>query len=188
MLKYRDAEEFTIWCDNCSSQNKCLALFSFLVYIVNSTEISANRIIIKFLQKGQTFMSADSFHHQVEISMKNRENANDGRIYFKEMNFFNFAEWPDSSSLTKINNCQPRPYVKDFTKLMFVRGKKVMCYANDFDDEFIESHFIMRKDMSLKRPPYRTDTLGIPQDTKDGIVEKLTPLMPPNRRQFWNNL
>lgn len=206
LLRYRDADELTIWwiwCDNCSSQNKCWALFSFFVYIVNSTEISANRIVMKYLQKGHTFMSADSFHHQVELSMKNRtnsavydfadfvdavQNANDGRIYCKEMNFFDFAEWPDSSSLTKINKCEPRPYVSDFTKLMFVRGKKSMYYATDFDGEFVELDFIMQKDMSLNRPPFRTSPFGIPQDTKDGIVRKLTPLMPPNRRHFWNDL
>lgn len=71
---------------------------------------------------------------------------------------------------------------------MFVRGKKNMYYANDFDDEFIELDFIMMKDMQLNRPPRRTETQGISPDTKNGIVTKLTPLMPPNRRHFWENL
>lgn len=52
LLKNRDAKEITLWCDNCGVQNKSWALFSFLVYIINSTEISADRINIKYLQKG----------------------------------------------------------------------------------------------------------------------------------------
>lgn len=48
----------------------------FLVYIVNSDEIEADEIILKYFEPGHTFMSADSFHHQVEKSMKAR-----GKIY-----------------------------------------------------------------------------------------------------------
>lgn len=202
-LKYRDAKEITIWCDNCAAQNKCWALFSFFVYIINSSEISAHRINIKYLQKGHTFMSADSFHHQVELSMKNRENssvydfadfvdavetANGGRTICKELNFFDFAEWRDFSSTTKLTKTEPRAYVHDFAKLMFVRGKKVMLYANDLDDEFTELDFIMTKEMKLERSTRRTSEKGIPEETKAGIIAKLTPLMPPNRRQFWENL
>lgn len=203
LLRNRDANEITIWCDNCAAQNKCWALFSFFVYIINSSEISAQRINMKYLQKGHTFMSADSFHHQVELSMKNRDNssvydfadfvdavqtANDGRTICKELNFFDFADWRDMSSTTKLNKSELRAYVHDFAKLMFVRGKKVMLYANDFDDEFIELDFIMNKDMRLERPSRRTEMKGVPEDTKVKIIEKLTPLMPPNRRQFWQNL
>lgn len=165
-LKYLDAEEITLWCDNCSSQNKCWVLFSFFVYIVNSTEIAANRINIKFLVKGHTFMSAgDNF--QVELSMKNRknsavydfddfvdaaQNANDGNVYCKELNYFNFAEWPDLCSQAKLNKCASRPLVHDFVKLMFVSGN-TMHNANDFDDDFIELDFIMAKNINdLLRP------------------------------------
>lgn len=202
LLKYRDATEITIWCDNCTAQNKCWALFSYFVYIVNSTEICAEKITLKYLEKGHTFMSADSFHHQVELSMKNRKDstvydfedfvdavqkANDGRNYCKEMSFFHFADWPDRSSTTKINKCRPQPYVNDFTKIMFVRGKKTLLYANDFDDELSDLDFIMAKEMGLSRPSQRTGNKGVNDETKKGIG-KLTALMPPNRRHFWENL
>lgn len=93
-------------------------------------------------------MSAGTFHHKVALSLKNRKNSsahdfNDlvdsvqnakvGRVYCKEMNFFNFAEWPASYfSIAKTIKVESRPYVSDFTKLMFVRGRK-MIYTNDFD-------------------------------------------------------
>lgn len=148
-------------------------------------------------------MSANSFHHQVELSMKNRENsavydfddfvdsvgkANDGRNYCKEMSLFHFADWPDRSSITKINKCAARPYINDFTKLLFVRGKKTLLYANSFDDEFKELDFIMTKEMDLTRPKQRDANKGISDEIKKGTIPKLTELMPPNRRHFWENL
>jgi len=70
-LHYRDAQKLTIWLDNCSSQNKNYwCLLSFLVYIVNSDDICAQEIVLNYSEAGHTFMSADSFHHQVELSLK----------------------------------------------------------------------------------------------------------------------
>ncbi|KAG5885830.1 hypothetical protein JTB14_017200 [Gonioctena quinquepunctata] len=76
-LKNRDAQTVTLWLDNCSAQNKNWCMFSFLTYIVNSSEIAANKIHLKYFQAGHTFMSADSFHHQVELSMKKSGNIYD---------------------------------------------------------------------------------------------------------------
>lgn len=68
-LSVRDSIKITLWLDNCSSQNKNWTLFSFLVYIINSTEISAEEIIINYFEPGHTFMSCDSFHQQVRIGI-----------------------------------------------------------------------------------------------------------------------
>lgn len=61
----RDLEECVMWLDNCSSQNKNWALFSFLVYIINSDLVKIQKIQFNYFEPGHTFMSADSFHHQV---------------------------------------------------------------------------------------------------------------------------
>lgn len=137
LLFYRNATTVTIWCDNCTAQNKNWALFSFLVYIINSSEIAAESVTLKFLEKGHTFMAADNFHHQVELSMKHYENgsvcdfddfvkcvqsANSHRVVAKQLDITDFAEWPDWSSTTKLNNAEHRPYVAEFSKLKFVRG------------------------------------------------------------------
>nr|CAI5862462.1 unnamed protein product [Callosobruchus analis] len=68
----RDIKHITIWLDNCSSQNKNWSLFSFFVYIVNSSEVALENLTIKFFESGHTFMAADSFHHQVELSLKRK--------------------------------------------------------------------------------------------------------------------
>lgn len=74
--------------DNCASQNKNWFLFSFLVYIVNSYEISTNEIIYYF-EPGHTYMSADSFHHQVDMALKKQNKTydfNDFEDAFKSTN------------------------------------------------------------------------------------------------------
>jgi hypothetical protein len=73
----RDAENITIWLDNCSAQNKNWALLLFFLRAINSTVITAKKIELKYLVTGHSFMSADSFHHQVEKSL----NHNGGKVY-----------------------------------------------------------------------------------------------------------
>lgn len=77
----RDCTEITVWTDNCTGQNKNWTFFSFLVQIVNSSEIAATRIIMKYLEPGHTFMSADSFHHQVENQLQKARKVYD---FFRE--------------------------------------------------------------------------------------------------------
>lgn len=200
LLYYRNATTITIWCDNCTSQNKCWALFCFMVYIVNSNEIAAESITMKFLERGHTFMSADSFHHQVELAMKHYEggnvcdfddfvkcvqSANSRRVVGKELSVSDFADWPDWTSTSKLNNAVPRPYIANMSKIKFVRGKKTMLYANSFKDDWIELDFIMAKHQGLIPPEMRTVPCGISREVKEGIIRKLISMMPFNRRLFW---
>lgn len=55
LLQHRDAEEITIWCDNCCGQNKNYYLFSALILLVNSMEISANKITLKYFEPGMLY-------------------------------------------------------------------------------------------------------------------------------------
>lgn len=109
-LKNRDKEIVTIWMDNCSAQNKNWALFSFFVQIVNSKEVSLKSLTIKYFEPGHSFMSADHFHHQVELSMKKHKtvwdfddfvacvsSANGGKTDVIQMSFKNFFNWKDFS-------------------------------------------------------------------------------------------
>ena len=67
--KYRDGKEFTFWADNCSVQNKNWKLFTALVSEVNSNA-DPDKVTLKYLEKGHTVMSADSFHARVEKGMR----------------------------------------------------------------------------------------------------------------------
>lgn len=75
ILNLRDVESVTIWLDNCAAQNKNWALFSFFIYIINSDLVSLQTLNIKYFQSGHTFMSSDSFHHQVELSLKRKKKS-----------------------------------------------------------------------------------------------------------------
>ena len=68
----RDRKKITIFADNCPAQNKQWKLFSCLLFAVNSQHIQATEIVLKFLEKGHTFMSADSWHHQCEQALRKR--------------------------------------------------------------------------------------------------------------------
>lgn len=68
LVSIRDAENVTIWLDNCAAQNKNWGLFSFITYIINSNEINLKELNLKYFQSGHTFMSSDAFHHQVELA------------------------------------------------------------------------------------------------------------------------
>ena len=51
-------------------QRKNWCLFTFLVFIINSPLTKTEKIVFKYFQWGHTFMSADLFHHQMELSIK----------------------------------------------------------------------------------------------------------------------
>jgi hypothetical protein len=65
-------ERIIIWMNNCSAQNKNWALITFLVFIINSSATDIQEINFKYFEPGHRFMSADSFHHQVKLSMKKK--------------------------------------------------------------------------------------------------------------------
>lgn len=75
LLLNRDAQKIIFWLDNCSAQNKNWGLFCFFVHMggINCNDIAAQQIDLKYFEPGHTFMSADSFHHQVEHSLKKKE-------------------------------------------------------------------------------------------------------------------
>ncbi|CAH0547305.1 unnamed protein product [Brassicogethes aeneus] len=69
----QDAQKIIFWLDNCSAQNKNWGLFCFFVHMINCNDIAAQQIDLKYFEPGHTFMSADSFDHQVEHSLKKRK-------------------------------------------------------------------------------------------------------------------
>lgn len=60
---------------NYAIQNKNSRLLTFLIYIVNSCEVSINTILIYYFEPGHTYMSADSF--QFNLFLKIQKNTLD---------------------------------------------------------------------------------------------------------------
>lgn len=204
LLFHRDIGNIILWVDNCSSQNKNWAFFSFLIYIVNSDEINANKIIIKYFEPGHTFMSADSFHHRVELSMKRMKNkiydfedfcqavGTAGKnVKIKRMTPNEFYEWQDYTTQYKLSRLTPRPYISEIVYVEVNRGSFDLTYKTAFDGELISASIISNKILkskSLPPPEQKTTAKGISQTKKDALLDSLQTLIPANRISFWREL
>ena len=74
-----------------------------LVHIVNSQNIYADKITMKYFEPGHTFMSADSVHHAIEKAMTKM-----GKVY----DFNDFVECVENAK------CTPQTMThKDFRNL-----------------------------------------------------------------------
>ena len=195
----RDYSNVIYFMDNCTAQNKNWTLFTAMVDIINSNRIAANKITFKYLEAGHTFMSADSIHHEVEQKMRKKKNV---------MDFNDFMDCVDGKKVrivapacTDFKNLtgeesQPklsrRPcLIADMRVVEFRRGQKSLFVKQNHNDaEFTEFDFLKKKFKpgSAIIPPLRTSDRGIPQSKKDDIANKLLPLMPENRRGFWQTL
>lgn len=82
----RDVENFIIWCDNCTSQNKNWFLFTAMVTFVNShvASRSIESITFKYLTKGHTHMTANSLHGNIEQALK-KEILTTLQILYKQL-------------------------------------------------------------------------------------------------------
>jgi len=71
-------------------------------------------------------MAADSFHHQVEKSLREKakvydfddyvscvQSSNSSKVFTKSMQVQDFCDCTDFSSTYKLNRTTPRPYLSD---------------------------------------------------------------------------
>nr|CAI5863597.1 unnamed protein product [Callosobruchus analis] len=200
----RDIKHITIWLDNCSSQNKNWSLFSFFVYIVNSSEVASENLSIKFFEPGHTFMAADSFHHQVELSLKRKkkvydfddfcevvERANSARVDVIKMQITQFFSFTDYTSKYKLQKLDARIYLKDMVCIHFKRGNHFFSYKTEIENEFIDSKDIFMKKYvngTLTKPQARNICRGVSLDRKNNLISKLKKHIPENRMKFWEDL
>lgn len=206
LKKQRDLKSITIWLDNCSSQNKNWALLSFLVYIINSSDINAENIIINYFEPGHTFMSADSFHHQVELSLKKQgktydfpdfvdavAQANKGKADVKSMEFQDFFNWKSFVSQQKLKQQPNRVYLTDIVQITARRGEFSLLFkvsyckfepANCLDFLQIKA----AKVNGMKLPNSLSGPRGFPTEKRDNILQNLSQVMPDNRKDLWRNI
>lgn len=205
----RDYEEVTIWADNCTSQNKNWTFFSFLIYIVNTNKIAAKKITIKYFEPGHTYMSADSFHHLVELNLKRHPKCYDfadfanavrsckSDVMVKEMQCQDFKKWPCLTTpyqLQKINknNSSCRPLLKEICLVIAERGKKHLLYKESYaDQQYKELYFLhskYTKNWDLPDPDHHKDDRGIPEDRKVTLLKNLCGLIPEHKLVFWRQL
>lgn len=198
----RDLKAMTIWLDNCSSQNKNWALISFFIYIVNSVDVALEALTIKYFEPGHTFMAADQFHHQVELSLKRKhkvydfddfseavQQANSSKVNVIKLQLSQCFSFTDITSKYRLHKA--KVYLRDIVCLFFQRGEKSIFYKNQFTDEYQELKDIFNMKYikgSLPKPVTRTEYRGICAERKNALVSKLKNHIPDNRMKFWEDL
>jgi len=197
--QYRDIKHFIFWCDNCSGQNKNWFLFTMFCYLLNVNGCPES-ITIKYFEKGHTFMSADSFHHQIEKEMRLKKNVYDFEDFEKiiqskgcklPMTEGDFYDWENGLSQGKY--ASSKPLLCKVQVVMFKKSEtKMFCKEGYHQEEFQSCTFLKKKiEAKIKQgklPPSRREPRGIPTSKKNDIVGKLLPLMPGNRHEFWKSL
>lgn len=110
--KERDVLKFVLWADNCLVQNKNWTLYSALVTAVNQRD-GPNEIIIQYLTKDHTHMSAYGIHGNIESKMKKKGKMYDfddltdtvaaSRTKVKVLKLETFYQWDNKKRTTKKN-------------------------------------------------------------------------------------
>lgn len=202
-LKLGDTKRIVLWLDNCAGENKNWCLIMFLVHLVNSTEVETDFIELNYFESGHTFMSADSFHHQVELSLNKMKKVYDfedflnaiknssNKVDVRALSPSDFRKWEDHASQPKLKNKQ-RLYLRDIKQIRVTRGSYSFGYNLTYEEkpdlpqfDFLKAK-VLKSNISVPKP--NNNCRGIQQKKKDDIILKLCPLMPQRRRNFWNNL
>jgi hypothetical protein len=192
----RDTRKFTFYADNCSAQNKNWTLYSGMVGEVNR-DGGPHTVTINYLEKGHTFMSADSFHAQVEGAMRKMKNVCDFDDFKSafctngvavEMSCADFRDWENGVSSAAFTS---KPVLSDVCAVQFRRGSCKLYWKTSYDGDWSEGHFmkikLAKSLLEGSLPEARDSPRGISQAKKDGIIKKLCPLMNENRRRFWES-
>ena len=197
----RDTLNLVLWMDNCSAQNKNWTLYPALVAEVNSDENDLETITLNYFEAGHTYMSADSFHHLVE-----KEVGQQGHVYdFREfvdcvrnvgnpivMEKYDFKNWEKQLSEGKESK-RTRPLLDDVVVAQFRKGSTNLYFKRSHTEtEFQNSNFMKKKFIteveSDEVNPSISSYRGIDQERKQGIIQKLLPMIPSNRHSFWLKL
>lgn len=201
-MRHKECPNLIIWLDNCSAQNKNWCLLTFLVLIVNSPDNNIQRITLKYFETGHTYMSADSFHHSVEQSIKQVHELNDyfeftsrvqaawhGNVNVKDMSCEDFYDWKDLSSPTKLKK-NPEYRLQNMVSIEARRGEEKLFFKKRHTEEFKAMDFLQVKALKhgIPMPTPRNKNKCISSKKKKDIIDNLLKLMPENRHLFWTLL
>ena len=194
---YRSAKSLTTWLDNCSGQGKNWSLYAELVRQVN-IHPTLEVWILKYFEKGHTFMSADSFHAQVEKAMREKKNLYTFKdfedciemkgkaIVMSTDDFFDLKKHQSSGKDTNY------PKMREIVEVKFCRGSTKMYWKTGFNDEYQSGEFLQKKFREQIKRNTAVAKKGGPRGVltakKESIVKNIVPLMPAESQKFWIEL
>ena len=200
----RDIKHIVLWMDNCGAQNKNWTLFSTLAAVVNGpVESNLESITLKYFEVGHTYMSADSFHHMVESEAKKLGRLYDFNDFVQcvkqvgiaiQMKLTDFRQWENQFSKGKASK-ENRPLLDSVNVAQFRKGSPCLFFKKSHTEDVFSYADFLKKTfkhtiVNQESPflPPQSSYNGIDQSRKDGIIRALVPLMPENRRSFWEQL
>ena len=147
-------------------------------------------------------MSADSFHHKVELSIKQSKMLYHFQDFVSAveragtplvMASHDFKSWPKSFGTSA--QCKAEgPLLEEVRVVCFQRGCTEMLFKNEHDDlVYKRATFLRRKEeRSIKqgcsKAGSQEGSRGLMTAKKADIVNKLCPLMTPDKRSYWIDL
>jgi hypothetical protein len=201
----QELPELVLWLDNCSAQNKNWTLYTAMVGFLSQLkdDIALKTITFKYFEAGHTFMSADSFHALAEKSFKKAVNLYDFNDYecalrtvgitvpMKPDDFKDLKSGLSQSAASKSS----RPLLADVYVVQFRSDSRSMFFKKGHNEtDFKEADFLMKKCKETMNDGLFLASSKVKQATnsarsrKDDIIEKMGPLMPSDRLDFWRNL
>ena len=191
-------KNITIWCDNCSGQNKNWTLFSAIVHHLCDPDNLLRSVTLKFFEKGHTFMSADSFHHAVEEEIRAKKNLYSFRdfvscvekrgksVIMKPEDFYDYKNEKGSGKDIKC------PLLNSLSVIKFLKGSTKMYWKNDFYDEYQQGEFLKKKTRNsfknYQKYAGKGGARGITHTKKEEILSKLSSFIPSGHLDFWKQL
>ena len=201
----RDKTHFVFWLDNCSAQNKNWTLFTSLITVVNEVDKrhKVEEVILKYFEPGHTFMSADSVHAGVERELKKQpegnvldfedfmevvRKSNNKKMKVVELQNEDIKAWKPQTSPLKLKS-PSRPVLKLIAAVKFTRGTQDILFKLSYSEKSFQRFNYLKQKCDLSLPScLRSSARGVCISKKEAIIQTLCPLMPENRRVFWNNL
>ena len=182
----------TLWADNCAAQNKNWTLFTALSWCVNQ-EWGPEKVTLKFVERGHTFMRADSLHGNIGAKMKKHKNictfddfVDVCRKASKKINpvvmqcedFFCFEDGYRSRQSKKVK----LPLLSDLCQVEFKKGRRSMLYKTAFDEDAVEVEFL-KPQFNLKIVlPKMTEPRGVSSKKYKDILKLTVEFSGPKRK------
>ena len=169
-----------------------------MVNEVNAKHGGSATIILKYFEPGHTFMSADSFHHQVEQGMRKLKKVEDFEDFVGIVNkcgqavvmkYDDFFQIPRGVSTAKYAKNKPKLEVIQVVK--FVRGSEKMFWKTSHNQTDLQSALFLQKKYAkdIGNDFQCNDrTRGVYSEKKENIVKLLCPHMKIQRQTFWYEL
>jgi len=196
-IELSGSDDVAFWADNCVSQNKNWTLYTAMCQCVNANW-GPNQITIKYLEKGHTFLKADSVHGSIGKKMRKKPEI----ITFQDfidlcdeagsnikpvvMQVEDFRDFIGQHRTRKTKSCT-LPLLSDVSVAGFRKGARSLFFKTNFDDEFQSVDFLKPKFNLSLWPAQKTQPRGIVVSKRNSIIRLLDSVSHVKKR-FWLNI